>query len=1407
MGADPAISAGDQDYATSPLDHIIEDEPPASTAGRRAVMALNYAAEHARPRLSIVVPTRNEEGNVGPLLDRLASVLSPGEAEVIVVDDSSDATPQALADCAVYCPLPVSLLHRPAGARHGGLSTAVIAGAREARGDWVLVMDADLQHPPEAAAMLAKTAMRHDANIVVGTRYAGGGSSADGLARPRARVSNWATRLAKSVFPRRLAMVSDPLSGLFAFQRASVDLDRLKPAGFKILFEILVRNPVAKVAEVAYCFGPRHAGRSKASARQGLIFLQHLARLRCARMARQLREGPQTRAGRMAQAGRFLAFGLVGLSGVAVNTAVLWFCYDKLGWNHLVGASLATQASTTWNFLLVDTLIYRKRAHGTRLGRAVRFFLMNNLLLIGRLPVLQALVTLGIGVLTANAITLVLLFLVRFVVSDRAIFGSGTQDKARDPVRILVDLTAVSPNGKNGRPGESSRKRARYLPYRYDIAGVVTIGSQITLPELEFFRAQWVPDWEVDIAVRVGDVGSRSLRKRAAMTESTDPAAMRYEEHLGRIGANFRVHLGDPISVEVGPLLARSCHVVYTNIIEPLLRFVMVSRGRMLLHAACVEIGGTGVMLSALTDTGKTGTVLRLLREHGGRFLSDDMTVIDARGNAYCFPKPLTISAHTLRAVQADDLTRSEWRRLQFQSRLHSKGGRSIGLTLSRFNLPIMGINALTQILIPPPKYSVDRLVPCRMASACQVRELFIIERGQDRLAELDHDSALRQLITNTDDAYGFPPFRYLAPAIKIGGQDYHQLRAAEREILSSFLRHPRMRVLASDTFGWADEIPVLVRPEAEPAFSAPDALPEQQRWDAQPSGDEQLPDGRRDLVGARRYTAAAGPDVPLAPEPPTGSPPPVIDPVTPPPPPPVPTSRTSRGAAWARILSQPLPLAVVLGLAVFLRFWQLSAIGFNSDEAVYTGSAASIAGDPTLQQLFPVFRAHPLLFQTLLSLVLRVHDTDWTARAFAATIGVATVALTFVLGRRLYGPVAGLLAALLLAVMPYHMIVSRQVLLDGLMTLCATAALYCVIRYVETARLNWLLAAGSMMGAAILSKETSVVMLGGLYAFFVLTPSARMRGRHLALASLLLVAEVAIWPVMLRLAGRAQTGHSYLLWQIFRRPNHGTWFYFSTLPSWIGPALLAAALAGLLWLRQEGTWRERLLLTWLIVPLIFFTLWPVKGFQYLLPISPPLAVLAARTLAHPLPIRGMLRLPGWRHARPALPAGRAAMGLLAAATVVSLVIPAWNRIEPATTTTFLAGSGGLSGGRQAGRWVLHHLPAGARLLAIGPSTANVLEFYGHHPVSALSVSSDPRDRNPSYLPVANPDLALRRGVFQYIVWDAYTASRTPFFSAKARRLTSKYHGVAVFTATIKVPASSGPAVSEPAFIIYKVHP
>jgi hypothetical protein len=703
------------------------------------------------------------------------------------------------------------------------------------------------------------------------------------------------------------------------------------------------------------------------------------------------------------------------------------------------------------------------------------------------------------------------------------------------------------------------------------------------------------------------------------------------------------------------------------------------------------------------------------------------------------------------------------------------------------------------------------------MASATRVSELFIIERGSPRMADIDKEDALTQLLENTEDAYGFPPYRYLAPAINIGAKDYGELRAAERDILSGFLGNVRVRSLASNSFSWADEIPHLIGqdefpsqeisgnhthgPDGSDGAAAPpgfgtrplngDGLHVDTEQRLELGGGQGKGNGASVVPGRGDYRPVSGND----PGPVSGlamtdytvQPSAVRDPVKP-------GAASSRRSILHRLMYPGLPFLAVMALAVVFRFWHLTAVGFNTDEAVYTGSAASIAGNATLAPMFPVFRAHPLLFQTLLSLVLRVHDTDWTARAFAAVIGVATVGGTYALGRKLYGTTAGLVAAVLIAVMPYHVIVSRQVLLDGLMTLCATLALYCAARYVETGRLSWLLACASAMSASILSKETSLVLLGALYVFFALTPAARVRIRQLALALALTVAEVTIWPLMLRFGGHSKTGQSYLVWQLFRRPNHGTWFYFTLLPGWIGPAVLLVALAGLIWLRREASWRERLLLVWIAVPVLFFTLWPVKGFQYLLPISPVLAILAARTLSRPIPFRRVA-------------VGRLAMGVLAAAIAVSLAIPAWARSQPSFSTNFLAGSGGMIGGREAGDWVLDHVPAGSRLLAIGPSTANVLEYYGDRPVSALSVSTNPRDRNPTYAPVLNPDLAVRDGVFQYVVWDAYTDAHSSFFAAEALRLAKKYHGVAVYTAASRVRDPVRHGAPEPVVVIYEVYP
>ena len=115
------------------------------------------------PELTVVAPTRNEQAVIGSFIESLDEALSGVHAELIVVDDSDDATPHVVAERGSGRALEVALIHREQGERDGGLGGAVVAGIAAARAPWVCVMDADLQHPPATIAALREQAMRRRA--------------------------------------------------------------------------------------------------------------------------------------------------------------------------------------------------------------------------------------------------------------------------------------------------------------------------------------------------------------------------------------------------------------------------------------------------------------------------------------------------------------------------------------------------------------------------------------------------------------------------------------------------------------------------------------------------------------------------------------------------------------------------------------------------------------------------------------------------------------------------------------------------------------------------------------------------------------------------------------------------------------------------------------------------------------------------------------------------------------------------------------------------------------------------------------------------------------------------------------------------------------------------------------------
>jgi len=287
--------------------------------------------------VSIIVPTYQEAENLRILIARISHTMTTIHTpyEIIVVDDNSkDGSDRVISELADKG-YPVRIIIRFA---ERGLSSAVIRGFKEAKGRFLVCIDADLSHPPEKIPQLLESLSGDKCDFAIGSRYVPGASIEENWGFFRSLNSKVATLLA-----RPFTRINDPMSGFFALPLVVFEqAEKLDPIGYKIGLELIVKCSCRHICEIPIHFADRKYGQSKLHLKEQLNYLKHLKRL------------ADFKYGNFS---RLIQFCLVGSTGMAIDLGTYMFLLNS-GIAITLSRGLAIWLAMTWNFWLNRRLTF-----------------------------------------------------------------------------------------------------------------------------------------------------------------------------------------------------------------------------------------------------------------------------------------------------------------------------------------------------------------------------------------------------------------------------------------------------------------------------------------------------------------------------------------------------------------------------------------------------------------------------------------------------------------------------------------------------------------------------------------------------------------------------------------------------------------------------------------------------------------------------------------------------------------------------------------------------------------------------------------------------------------------------------------------------------------------------------------
>ena len=491
--------------------------------------------------------------------------------------------------------------------------------------------------------------------------------------------------------------------------------------------------------------------------------------------------------------------------------------------------------------------------------------------------------------------------------------------------------------------------------------------------------------------------------------------------------------------------------------------------------------------------------------------------------------------------------------------------------------------------------------------------------------------------------------------------------------------------------------------------------------------------------------------------------------------------------------LSKPeyLVLILIIISASFIRLWGLDDIGFNNDEAIYSGQAATLAGYEEFSKFFSIYRAHPLFLQFIISILFANFGiSDTIARTVPAIFGIMTVIITYFIGKMLYDRKVAIAAAIVITIIPYHIIVSREVLIDVPLSFFFTLTLFFLARYMKNSKgIHWLYLVGASSGLSFLSKEVGIFAL--ISSIICLLFIKRLTFKSLVIVvSSFLLASSPYWIPILIFEEAQDALLSYWQWQTGREANQPDTFYLTLISKdALGYTLTVLCIVSIVSALTTKNIRRPavfLLLIWIAVPLLIFQFLSIKGFHFMVSLIPAFTLLGTSFLSSDW----MKKVPYY-------------------SIVIIIIIPLiFLSSGPILNYWFgipfsdHVGSGGEPYAREGAIWIRDNIPIDATLLTMDTPMANIIKYYANNEVFSLHSNN-----NPAYTKIENPDLYILNGQINYLVYESYRAERSTYLKEEAEELNdlvTKYNAVPIHT-EYKTLANNGKNMTKPAIIIYSL--